>query len=80
MISPKKFASVRGIPSIVGMVIVVSVILAVGLAFVSGGYLLRTIRRKLRDEEPNLDWHALPDRGNSIPSLLHTDPPVDGSI
>jgi hypothetical protein len=55
-------AGVRGIPSIVGLVVVVSVIVTVGLAFVSGGYLLRAIRRKSRKEEEPLDWYTLPGR------------------
>lgn len=59
LISGKKFASVD-IPSIVGLFVLVSVIMTVGLAVVSGGYLLRAIRRKSRKEEIPLDWYTLP--------------------
>ena len=51
LISGKKFAGVRGIRSIVGLFVLVSVIMTVGLAIVSGGYLLRAVRRKSRKKE-----------------------------
>lgn len=61
MISGKRFAG-GGIPSIEGLVVLVSVIMTLGLAWVSGGYLLRAIRRKSRKEEIPLDWYTIPGR------------------
>jgi hypothetical protein len=63
LISGKKFAGLRGIPSVVGMVVLVSFIVTVGLAWVSGGYLLRAIRRTLRKKETPMDWYTIPGRG-----------------
>jgi hypothetical protein len=60
LISGKRFAGVRGIPSIVVLVALVSVIMTVSLAFVSGEYVLRAIRRQSRKEEEPLDWYTLP--------------------
>ena len=58
--SGKNFASARGIPPMVALVVLVSVIVLVGLALVSGEYLLRAMRRKSRKEEIPLDWYRMP--------------------
>jgi hypothetical protein len=44
----------------VALVVLVSVIGIVGLALVSGEYLLRAMRRKSRKEEIPLDWYRMP--------------------
>ena len=62
LISGKRFAGVRGIPSIIVLVALVSVIMTVGLGFVGGGYLLRAIRRNSRKEQEPLDSYTLPGR------------------
>jgi len=62
LIVGKRFAGVKGIPSIVGVVVLVSVIMIVGLAWVSGGYLLSATRRKLRKKETPSNWYSLPGR------------------
>ena len=71
LISGKGFAGVRGIPLIVVLVALVSVIMTVGLAFVSAGYLLRAIQRKSRKEEEPLDWYTLPGRLDSTANRTH---------
>ena len=58
----KKFLSVRAIPSIVGLGLLLSVVMTVGLACVAGGYLLRAIRPKSRKKETPSDWYSLPGR------------------
>ena len=63
LIGGERFVGLRGIPSIVGMVVLVSFIVTVGLAWVSGGYLLRAVRRKSRNEETPMDWYKIPGRG-----------------
>jgi hypothetical protein len=60
LITGKGFDSVTGIPSIVCLAVLMAVILTVGLAWVSGGYLLRAARRKARKEETPLEWYTLP--------------------
>lgn len=62
LISGKKFAGVRGIPSVVGLVVLVSVIVTVDLAIVSGGYLLRAMRPRSQKKETPSDWYPLPGR------------------
>ena len=63
LIAGKRFTAVIGIPSIVGMVVLVSFIVTVGLAWVSGGYLLHAVGRISRKEETPLDWYRIPGRG-----------------
>ena len=60
LITSKRSDGVRGIPSIVGLAVLVAVIVTVGLAWLSGGYLLRAVRRKPRKEETPLNWYTLP--------------------
>ena len=62
LISGKKFAGLRGISSIVGMIVLVLFIVTLGLAWTSSGYLLRAVRRKSRKQETPLDWYAIPGR------------------
>ena len=71
LISGKRFAGVRSMPSIVGLVVLVSIVMTAGVALVSGGYLLRAIRRKSRKEETPLDWYTLRDGRTSTPSQAH---------
>ena len=61
LISGKNFASAKAIPSMVALAVLVSVIITVGLALVSGGYLLRAMWRKSRKEETPLDWYRMPE-------------------
>ena len=63
LIGGERFVGLKGIPSIAGMVVLVSFIVTVGLAWVSGGYLLRAVRRKSRNEETPMDWYTIPGRG-----------------
>jgi len=63
VISGTSFAVVKRIPSIVGVVVLASVIMAVGLALVGVGYLFRARRRQLeKKKETPLDWYTLPGR------------------
>jgi hypothetical protein len=78
LISGKRFATVRGIPSIIGLVVLVSVIMTAGLALVTGGYLLRAIRRKSRKEETPLDWNTLPGRMDFGPESIASEGPTEG--
>jgi hypothetical protein len=78
LISGKRFAGVRGLPSIVGLFVLVSVIMAVGLALVSGGYLLRALRRKSRKEETPLDWYTLPGGMGFGPESIASAAPTAG--
>ena len=57
----------------VALVVLVSVIVIVGLALVSGEYLLRAMRRKSRKEEVPLDWYSMPGRSVEPIGLLDLD-------
>ena len=78
LISGKRFATARGIPSIIGLILLVSVVMTAGLALVSGGYLLRAIRRKSRKEETPLDWYTLPGRRDFGPESIESAGPTVG--
>jgi hypothetical protein len=57
----------------VALVVLVSVIVIVGLALVSGEYLLRAMRRKSRKEEIPLDWYRMPGPSVEPIGLLDLD-------
>ena len=58
-------AKLSAIPSILGLFVLLSVVVTVGLAVVSVGCLVRGIRRKPREEDTPLDWYRI------------TGPPLD---
>ena len=53
-------ARVSAIPPMLGLIVLVSVVMTVGLAVVSAGYILRRMRRKSEKERTPLDWYTIP--------------------
>ena len=66
----------------VGMVVLVSFIVTVALAWVGGGYLLRAVQRKPRKNETPMDWYTIPGRrlGYDPESSAFAAPTISPSI